>query len=73
MFAFVAPDLGGWIWLAALGPLAITYILLFATGIPTLEKSAEKWGGDPQYRDYVRRTRRLVPRPARRRTDRGRP
>jgi len=62
VFVFAAGDLGGWIWLAVIGPLGITYLLLFVTGIPTLEKSAErKWGRDPAYRDYRRRTSRLVP------------
>ena len=62
IFLFVAGDLAGWGWLGVIGPLTITYILLAVTGIPTLEKSAEaKWGRDPAYRAYVRRTSRLVP------------
>jgi steroid 5-alpha reductase family enzyme len=45
-----------------MGPLAITGILLFATGIPTLEASAEKkWGSDPDYQAYRRATSLLVP------------
>jgi len=66
VFVFVARDLDAWIWLGAVGPLTITGILLFVTGIPTLEKSAErKWGSDPEYQAYRRRTRRLVPWPVR--------
>ncbi|MGE3345317.1 MAG: DUF1295 domain-containing protein [Vicinamibacterales bacterium] len=64
VFLFVAPDLGVWNALGILGPLSITYILLKVTGIPPLEKSAaKKWGADPEYQAYVRRTRLLVPLP----------
>jgi steroid 5-alpha reductase family enzyme len=62
LFVFTAPDLGAWNALGIAGPLAITGILLFATGIPTLEASAQKkWGADPEYQAYRRRTRLLVP------------
>lgn len=64
VYLFVAPDLGVWNALGILGPLSITYILLKVTGIPPLEKSAaKKWGADPEYQAYVRRTRLLVPLP----------
>lgn len=66
VFVFAAPGLGGWIALAVLGPLAITGLLLFVTGIPTLEASAlRKWGDDPEYQAYRRRTRALLPWPRR--------
>lgn len=62
VFLAVAPALGAWAAAALLGPATITYLLLYVTGIPTLEKSArEKWGRDPAYQEYVRRTNRLVP------------
>jgi steroid 5-alpha reductase family enzyme len=64
VFVFVAGDLSGWSWLGVAGPLAITALLLFVTGIPTLEASARrKWGTDPGYAEYRRRTRLLVPLP----------
>jgi steroid 5-alpha reductase family enzyme len=64
VFAFTIPDLGTWVWAGAVGPVTLTLILLFFTGIPTLEKSArEKWGDDPEYRAYRERTRLLVPWP----------
>ncbi len=64
VFVFVAPDLGVWAALGVLGPVSITYILLKVTGIPPLEKSAaKKWGNNPDYQAYVRRTRLLVPLP----------
>jgi steroid 5-alpha reductase family enzyme len=66
VYVFTAPDLGAWNALGIAGPLAITLILLFATGIPTLEASArKKWGADPEYQAYRRRTRLLVPWPRR--------
>jgi steroid 5-alpha reductase family enzyme len=64
IFGFVAGDLGGWQWASIIGPLAITFLLLKVTGIPTLEASAaRKWGQNPDYQAYVRRTSRLVPWP----------
>jgi steroid 5-alpha reductase family enzyme len=69
LFVFVLPDLGWWTPVGVVGPLALTYILLAVTGIPTLEASADrKWGDDPDYLAYRRRTNRLVPGRARRRS-----
>ncbi len=51
-------------WLYFLGPLHITLLLLFVSGIPLLEKSADKkWGGDEAYREYKAGTPLLVPNP----------
>lgn len=48
-------------------PLFIAGILLFATGIPILEKQAnKKWGTDPAYKEYKKRTSELILRPPRR-------
>lgn len=42
-------------------PLAIAGTLIFASGIPILEKSADKkWGKDPAYQDYKKRTSILI-------------
>lgn len=47
--------------LALVSPLFITYILLFVTGVPILEKLADgKWGGDSAYIDYKKRTSVLI-------------
>mgnify|MGYP000849005613 FL=1 len=49
-----------------ISPLFIASILLFATGIPILEKSAdERWGKDAKYRAYKKRTSVLIPLPPR--------
>ena len=64
VFVFVAGDLAGAAWVTIAGPLAITFLLLRVTGIPTLEASAQrKWGDNRAYQEYVRRTSRLVPWP----------
>lgn len=49
-----------------LGPLFITLLLLFVSGVPLLEKSAdEKWGGNEDYVRYKNRTPLLIPLPPR--------
>jgi steroid 5-alpha reductase family enzyme len=43
-------------------PLFIASLLLFVSGIPKLEKGAdERWGKDPAYQEYKRRTSLLIP------------
>jgi steroid 5-alpha reductase family enzyme len=67
LFAFAVPALHGAAFLVVLGPVFITLLLLFVSGIPLLERSADaKYGDDPAYRDYKRRTSILVPLPPRR-------
>ena len=53
--------------LATLGSPIFVYLLLTRiSGIPLLRARAEKrWGSDPEYRAYVARTSKLVPRPPR--------
>ena len=47
-----------------ISPLTITFLLLFFTGIPPLEKYADKkWGNQPEYKKYKKRTSILVPLP----------
>lgn len=60
VFLYVAGAYTGWAWAGIIGPLAITWILLRVTGIPTLEAGAlRKWGSDPEYQEHLRRTSRL--------------
>lgn len=48
------------------GPAFIVLLLCFVSGIPPLEKGADKrWGDNPRYRAYKRRTSVLIPWPAR--------
>ena len=64
LFIYVIPVLSGWLFLSIMGPVGITLLLLFVSGIPMLEKSADaKHGNDPLYREYKRRTSIFVPMP----------
>jgi steroid 5-alpha reductase family enzyme len=52
--------------IALVSPLLISILLLFVSGIPTLEHSADKrWGSNPSYESYKQRTSILVPLPRR--------
>ncbi len=45
-----------------LSPVTIFIILRFVTGVPPLEKSANKrWGDNPKYQSYRKRTNLLIP------------
>jgi steroid 5-alpha reductase family enzyme len=67
LFVYAVPVLDGAAFAVAAGPAWITVLLLFVSGIPLLERSAEeKHGHDPAYREYRRRTSVLVPLPPRR-------
>jgi steroid 5-alpha reductase family enzyme len=64
LFTVVAPSLKGFQWFTVLGPVTITLLLLFVSGIPLLEKSADvRFGKNPEYREYRRRTSLLIPWP----------
>jgi len=66
LFVYAVPFLDGPAFAVVIGPVFITLLLLFVSGIPLLERSAdEKYGDDPAYREYKRRTSILVPLPPR--------
>jgi steroid 5-alpha reductase family enzyme len=66
LFIYAVPFLQGAAFAVVIGPVFITLLLLFVSGIPLLEQSAEaKYGDDPAYREYRRRTSILVPLPPR--------
>lgn len=57
----------GWLLLATVSPLAIMALLLFVSGIPILEASADKrWGKSAAYQRYKNSTSILVPLPPKR-------
>jgi len=60
---FVLPGLVGIDkWLALISPLFIIVLLLFVSGIPLLEKSAnKKWGKNKEYLAYKKNTPSLIP------------
>jgi steroid 5-alpha reductase family enzyme len=67
LFVAAVPDFTGWDFLTALGPLFLTLLLLFVSGVPLLEKSADKkHGAKPAYQEYKRRTSLFIPLPPRR-------
>ncbi len=45
-------------WLGLVGPAVITFLLLFVSGVPLLEK---KYAGRPDWEDYKKRTSKFVP------------
>jgi len=64
LFVFTLPSLTGSLLFAVIGPVFITLLLLFVSGVPLLEKSADaKYGSDPAYQEYKRRTSVFVPLP----------
>ena len=66
LFVYAVPFLHDAAFAVVAGPVFITLLLLLVSGIPLLERSAdEKYGSDPAYRDYKRRTSILVPLPPR--------
>jgi steroid 5-alpha reductase family enzyme len=67
LFLYAVPFLHGAAFAVVIGPVFITLLLLFVSGIPLLERGAEaKYGDDLAYREYKRRTSILVPLPPRR-------
>lgn len=65
VYLFTLSSLVGWNALIGLvGPLYIAILIIFVSGIPLLEKSADKrWGDNPEYREYKKRTSQLIPLP----------
>jgi steroid 5-alpha reductase family enzyme len=67
LFVYAVPVLHDAAFAVVAGPVFITLLLLFVSGVPLVEPSAdEKYGDDSAYRDYKRRTSILVPLPPRR-------
>lgn len=57
-------DLRGAEHAAVVGPIFITLLLLFVSGVPILEKSADaRYAARADYREYKRRTSVLIPLP----------
>ena len=52
----------GWELLSVISPIFVAFLLTFVSGIPLLEKlNEEKWKGNPQYRQYMKNTPKLIP------------
>jgi steroid 5-alpha reductase family enzyme len=65
IFLAAVPTLAGVaMGLAAVSPVFITALLLFISGVPPLERSADlRWGKDAAYQAYKARTSLLIPLP----------
>lgn len=56
------PVLQGWQWVALISPLFVTLLLTKVSGVPLLEKKADKkWGGQEDYETYKKETPVLIP------------
>ena len=56
------PVLQGWQWVALVSPVFVTVLLTRVSGVPLLERKADqKWGGQPEYEAYKKRTPVLIP------------
>jgi len=59
----VIPVLQGWQWVAMISPIFVTFLLTRVSGVPMLEKKADKkWGGQEDYETYKQNTPVLIPR-----------
>ncbi len=57
-----APVLQGWQWVAMISPVFVALLLIKVSGIPLLEKKADKtWGGQAEYEAYKENTPVLIP------------
>lgn len=60
------PGLQGWTYVTLISPVFVYVLLRYISGVPMLERKAQRsWGDDPQWRAYQRDTPLLVPRPPR--------
>lgn len=58
------PVLSGWRWIALISPIFVFVLLTRISGVPLLERRAEKrWGSEPEFRAYTENTSVLVPLP----------
>lgn len=56
------PVLQGWQWITMISPVFVAILLIKVSGIPMLEKKADKkWGGQDDYKEYKKNTPVLIP------------
>lgn len=63
LYLFVFPSLvGAQMFIGLIGPLFIAGMIMFVSGVPMLEKAADKrWGDDPEYQKYKKEIGVLLP------------
>lgn len=58
------PVLMGWQYVTLISPVFVAFLLIFVSGVRMLEHGGRKrWGQEPEYQDYLKRTSVLVPLP----------
>lgn len=62
IYLFIVRDLNGWQHLLIIGPMYISALLLFVTGVPTLEKKYEQRYGE-KWQKYKNKTSLIIPLP----------
>lgn len=62
IYLFIVNDLNGWQHTLIIGPIYISSLLLFVTGVPTLEKQYEKRYGE-KWQEYKNKTSLIIPLP----------
>ena len=64
VFLVALPALEGWQWVAILGPLFLTLLLRFGTGVPTVSrKQGQKYGHLPEFEHYLKNSNMFIPLP----------
>lgn len=62
IFLYSFPLLTGWQLISIISPFYISFLLIFVTGIPTLEKKYnEKFKNNKEYQTYLKNTYKLIP------------
>ncbi|MQY76844.1 MAG: DUF1295 domain-containing protein [Spirochaeta sp.] len=62
LFILIISHLSTSFWWTIIGPVFITFLLLFVSGVPLLEESAErKYGKNPEYQTYKSKTSLFIP------------
>ena len=62
IFIISIPTFQTWQWVAILSPISVYLLITKVTGVPMLEKNADKkWGGQEDYEQYKKDTPILIP------------
>ena len=58
------PVLSGWSWLVVISPIFVFLLLTKISGVNLqMKQGLERWGDDPEYREYLANTPALIPKP----------
>ena len=66
MALIALPSLSGWTFVALISPVFVIVLLTRISGVPMLERRGlKRWGDEPAYQEYLKRTPSLILRPPR--------